>query len=577
VDLHAGGWDLLAIGDDVTVRQDASLRLVELSDGHLVVGPVTLDDGATVDVRAGVSGHAGLGRGAFLSALSWLEPGSRVPEDERYDGVPARPAGPAPALPLVPAGAHTMGPVAHGLATILLRFARGTWHWYLAFAALALPVIAAFDVDAEHVIAWYLEPPWEAGPVLALAAIVALGVPLATWAGAVELRFLGRVRPGVLGRWSLGYLRVLAKADAVRSAGRLLSGTLFWPGWLRLAGMRVGARCEISTIIDVLPECVEVGEETFFADGVYLGGPRVTRGAVEVGTTRLGRNTFVGNHAVIPAGTHLPDDVLLGVCTVADPSAMRRGTSWFGLPAFELPRREIVSLDRNLTHEPGPLRYATRLAWELARFILPVPPVLVLCAWLQVAGRAWTVGASTPAALLGLPAATLAVPVAFAALVVALKWMLLGRVRPGQHPLWSCWCSRWDFLYVAWGAWLRPFLARLEGTLLLGFVLRAFGVRIGRRVVLGSGFAQVVDPDMLAFEDGATVASMFQAHSFEDRVLKIDRVRVGAGASVGSAAVLFYGARVGARSWVAPHSVVMKHERLVQETRYAGCPTVPRA
>ena len=33
--------------------------------------------------------------------------------------------------------------------------------------------------------------------------------------------------------------------------------------------------------------------------------------------------------------------------------------------------------------------------------------------------------------------------------VLALKWMLLGRVRPGQHALWSWWSSRWDFPWLA--------------------------------------------------------------------------------------------------------------------------------
>ena len=93
--------------------------------------------------------------------------------------------------------------------------------------------------------------------------------------------------------------------------------------------------------------------------------------------------------------------------------------------------------------------------------------------------------------------------------------------------------------------------------------------------MLGAGFAQVVDPDMLRIEDGATMNCMFQAHTFEDRVLKIDRVTIRRGATVGSAAVLFYGADVGERAWISPHSVVMKRERLAPARRHSGCPTRP--
>jgi non-ribosomal peptide synthetase-like protein len=157
--------------------------------------------------------------------------------------------------------------------------------------------------------------------------------------------------------------------------------------------------------------------------------------------------------------------------------------------------------------------------------------------------------------------------------VLALKWLLLGRVRPGQHALWSCWCSRWDFLYVAWGRLARPFLARFDGTLLLAWYLRAMGMRIGRRVVLGPGFAQVVDPDMIQIDDDATVHALFQAHTFEDRVLKIDRVHIRRRATVGCGAVLFYGAVVGEGASVAAQSVIMKHERLQPHQRYEGCPS----
>jgi serine acetyltransferase len=80
---------------------------------------------------------------------------------------------------------------------------------------------------------------------------------------------------------------------------------------------------------------------------------------------------------------------------------------------------------------------------------------------------------------------------------------------------------------------------------------------------------------MLEFADGATVNCFFQAHTFEDRVLKIDRVTIRREATVGYAAVLLYGADIGARSYVAPDSVVMKRERLLENLSYAGCPTQP--
>jgi non-ribosomal peptide synthetase-like protein len=157
--------------------------------------------------------------------------------------------------------------------------------------------------------------------------------------------------------------------------------------------------------------------------------------------------------------------------------------------------------------------------------------------------------------------------------VLALKWLLLGRAKPGEHALWSCWCSRWDFLYMAWGRVAKPFLSRLDGTLILAWYLRGMGMRIGKRVVLGPGSAHVVDPDMITIEDDATVHALFQAHTFEDRILKIDYVRIGKRATVGCGAVLFYGVDVGDDVSVAPQSVIMKRERLAPGHSYEGCPS----
>jgi non-ribosomal peptide synthetase-like protein len=266
---------------------------------------------------------------------------------------------------------------------------------------------------------------------------------------------------------------------------------------------------------------------------------------------------------------------LIGVCTVADDNLIRPGTAWFGTPPFELPRRDATEFDRRLTHEPSLIRYLDRVFWELLRDGLLVVPILVLPLWFQLVAAAEARFASAVFFLVALPIASLAAVAFFCLLVLALKWGLLGRVRPGIHAFWSCWCSRWDFLYVAWAFYASGPLSVLEGTLLLSWYLRAMGSRIGRRVVLGGGFAQVVDPDMLEFEDGATVSCHFQAHTFEDRVLKIDHVRIRSRATVGSGAVLLYGSEIGASARVAPHSVVMKRESLLPGQSYSGCPTRP--
>lgn len=571
VDLQRGGWDLLSIGDGATLAQDSGARLVEREDGHVVIGPIHIGADATLDVRAGMSPGSAVGRGGFLAPLSWLPAGQSVGDHERWTGVPATRTGEAPPAPDVTRG-REIGPVGYTLLAIGGRTAATLASWIPIVLGMIAAAALVPDLDSR-VLAWLEHPAVSArGVVIVIAgAFVVVAARLVTQG--VVMRLTRPISPGVVSQWSAESIRIWTRTGIVDAASRWLSGGLFWPWWLRLAGMRIGRNCEVSTIIDVLPETVSIGDESFFADGIYFCAPWRHRGTVTIADTSLGRSTFLGNHAVVPAGHAWPADLFIGVATVADADVARTDSTWFGVPPMELPRREVVTADRSLTHDPDALRYATRFFWESLRLGLPVVPLLIAYLWyagLFLGSR--RVGGAFSHFVLA-PAVTLAAAGVLVGATVVLKWLLLGRVRSGQHPLWSCWCSRWDFFYVAWNQWARGVLAQLEGTLLINAVLRLMGMRIGRRVVLGPGFAQVVDPDMLHFEDDSTVSCDLQAHTFEDRILKIDKVRVGRSASVGSHTVVFYGADIGDRAFVAPQGIVMKRDALEPDRIYAGSPT----
>ncbi len=573
VALTRGGWDLLDLGDDVTLAQDSAVRIAELDDGHLVYSPVTLGAGVTVGVHAGVGGHCVLEVGAMLADNASLNDGARVPAGERWDGLPAHPAGRAPDPPSVDR-TRDLSPIAYAARLFGTRLAL-SFVFALPLGICTWTALRVFSLDTSAVLAWLFSGAISVRLVLVAAPLFACAVPARLVLSALACRALGRVPDGSASRWTGAYVRVWLKPGLVDNASKWLYGTLFWPYWLRLAGMRVGRDCEISSLIDTIPESVTIGRKNFFADGIYLGFPRLHRGVVTVTHTTFGNTTFFGNGVIVPGGQRLPDDLLLGICTVAEQSSMRPGSAWFGHPAFELPHREVVEYDAQFTFDPTPWRYVVRIFWELARFTVPALPVIVVLAWYALV-TAWS-GISLPLFLLvALPAATFICGAAFTAAVVITKWSLLGKVQPAMHPLWSSWASRWDLMCLAWHICAGPLVSQLDGTLLLNALLRVTGVNVGRRVVLGTGFAEdLPDPDMLTFEDGCTVDCLFQAHTFEDRVLKMDRITIRRGATVGSSAVLLYGADIGAGARVAPHSVVLKHEHLQARLSYAGFPTRP--
>ena len=99
-----------------------------------------------------------------------------------------------------------------------------------------------------------------------------------------------------------------------------------------------------------------------------------------------------------------------------------------------------------------------------------------------------------------------------------------------------------------------------------GDVLIAEGTLATKLFVLVSGQAAVY----------RSVVNLFQAHSFEDRVLKKAPVYIRRAATVRSGVVMLYGADVGENAIVEPQSVIMKNETLNGERRYIGAPTQSR-
>ncbi|MDF1799935.1 MAG: amino acid adenylation domain-containing protein [Planctomycetota bacterium] len=597
VDLANGGWDLLDLGDGVVLEQDAVLRLVQLDAGELVVGAVRLGKDASVAVRAGLGPDGELGAGARLGALACLEAGAAVPAGETWCGTPAaRVDGDTAAKygeARVDVG-RSDGVGVEGLGATGARARRARLGTDLGIllggvvlgALRLLPLLGllawAFDGSSTEVASAVSDAVGSIETYLLLGVVLCCALVLDLLLVALVVRALGaRVeRAGdrfpIHGAATGPFVALWLATGLLDGAGTWLSGSLFWPPWLRLAGMRVGRGAEVSTILDVLPRDITIGPESFLADGIYLGGARLERGHVQRAKTRLGRDTFVGNHAVIVAGADLPSELLIGVCTVA--ASFPRSGAWFGQPPIELPRPSEPEFDRSLTHEPSLVRRLNRLTWEAARLGLPM--VAAGLAWLSLSLAYRESG--TPMFGVGVEAdlasalAAIAVTGATGVVgVLALKWLLLGRVRPGKHALWSCWCSRWDFHYVVWGLFGRPGLAFLDGSLLQSFVLRLFGMRIAPGVLLGGGFAQVVDPDMLSFEAGATVAGVFQAHTFEDRVLKIGHLSIGPGATLGAGALAFYGVRLEAGSRARPQAVALKGELLAAGRDHGGVPLSP--
>lgn len=89
---------------------------------------------------------------------------------------------------------------------------------------------------------------------------------------------------------------------------------------------------------------------------------------------KIGHRAFVGNSALLPPGTVLGDDSLIGCLSIPPEgnNVVPLGSSWVGSPAMLLPHRSInTSFTVETTYKPTPRLIALRLFIELWRVILP--------------------------------------------------------------------------------------------------------------------------------------------------------------------------------------------------------------
>jgi non-ribosomal peptide synthetase-like protein len=266
----------------------------------------------------------------------------------------------------------------------------------------------------------------------------------------------------------------------------------------------------------------------------------------------------------------VPNRGLVGVLS-ATPRKAKKGSSWLGLPPIPL-RRAVEQGDTSRTFDPPrPLKIARGLI-ELCR-VVPVMCSAALAA--LVIGLLMTVAAAAGFVV----AAVLAGPLLLAAgcvaagMTTALKWLLVGRFRPVEHPLWSSFVWRNEladtFVEVLAVPWL---VGHACGTPLLPAWLRTMGARIGRGVWLETYW--LPESDLVQLGDGATVnrGCVVQTHLFHDRIMSMDGVRIDEGATLGPNGIILPGASIGAGTTVGPGSLVTRGDTVPPASRWLGNP-----
>jgi non-ribosomal peptide synthetase-like protein len=565
VDLHTlpPVTGMLTIGEGAAIEPEVDLA------GYWIDGDVVRIGRMRVGAHSTIGARSTLLPGARIGKFAEIAPGSavfgRVPAGQRWAGSPAERVGPSSlkhdhAEP----PRRTRWMWAYAGASVLLSLLP-----ILAFGAggilIAVGMQGASDLagGALRAAAWLVPATLLTGVVFAGSVVVLVRL-LAI--GLREGRHPVRSRIG----WQAWTTERLL--DASRTLLFPLYSSLFTPIWLRMLGVKVGRGVEASTVL-LIPSMTTIDDYAFLADDTMVASYELQDGWMIIGPARIGKRAFLGNSGMAAPGHRVARDALVAVLSVA-PAKSKPGSSWLGSPPVRLRRATVVG-DETRTYRPTPGLRVARAFWELCRIL----PVFITCAiglgvFFALAGLLSWVGPIVTVLLSGV---VMLLAGAVAAAISSLaKWVFVGRIRVGEHPLWSSFVWRTEvsdtFVEMVAAPW---FAQSAAGTPALAVWLRTLGASIGRGVWCDSYW--LPEADLVRLGDGSTVnrGCVVQTHLFHDRIMSMDVVTLDAGATLGPHSVILPAARIGAHATVGPASLVMRGEEVPVGSRWSGNPIGP--
>ncbi len=139
------------------------------------------------------------------------------------------------------------------------------------------------------------------------------------------------------------------------------------------------------------------------------------------------------------------------------------------------------------------------------------------------------------AAILGAFASLIVFYPVMLAIPIAVKWLVIGRYKPGAYPLWGLYYFRWWLVTTIEAAVPVGYLA---GTPLLNIYLRLMGAKIGRNVHLDSDSFAIYDLLAIGEDSSINVDSNLLGYTVEGGQLKLGRITIGERCFVGARAAV---------------------------------------
>ena len=574
--------DLISIGENVSIGNRVILAASRVEGDELIIGPIEIGNSVSIGGSSVVENDTTVGDDSEIGDLTVISSGTHVGKLERWVGSPGR------CVEKLDPAKLPEPPQATRLRKFFINLA------YLAGVILIppmslIPIIPAFYlVDTlDAYISTYVEInylyyiPLLAWPAAMLSILLTMGL-------AVVLRWVvlpQRVTSGTFSVHSWFYVRKWALGladDVVNEVLGSIYATIYMRAWYRLLGMKIGKGSEISTSFSGRYDLVEIGDNCFVADLCNLGEEEISHGWMTMGKVKVGNQVFIGNGAIIPMNTTVPDNALVGVQSRSPAGVeMKMGETWFGSPAIRLPVRQKFKADgEHWTFQPTLWMRIRRAIVEALNASFPT--------MLMISFGSWCIGFLSPYVddldehvwpiLFFFVAMSTVISFLMMLGSVAQKWLFMGVYKPTINPMWSWWALRTEAVAVTYGTMASEILfEHLRGTPMLPWLLRLFGVKIGKGVFMDA--TDITEFDCVEIGDFSAVnaGACLQTHLYEDRMMKVGRIRINEGVTVGAGSTVLYDTRVGDNVVLGPVTLVMKGEELPANSSWIGSPAQPAA
>ena len=306
---------------------------------------------------------------------------------------------------------------------------------------------------------------------------------------AVKWLVIGKFRAGVYPLWGFYYFRFwFVKKCIDITPVSLLTGTPFLALYYRLMGMKTGKNVYLGSDRVRVFDLVSVGSNSSISKEAHLMGYTVEDGMLKLGKISVGSNCFVGARSLLHPGSAMEDDsALLELSMLKVNCTIPEGETWRGSPAKPYKSSYDLLIEAKKKSQPS-VKLFKRIGLILVHtvallFVILLPWILLipysLVIYFSNIQESFLMTLFTIIPLSALYILT------FCLFSAALKWLVLGKLKPGDIPINSIlYIRKWfvDSLI----AMSLLMVKSLYATLYLPPWLRLIGARIGKRAEIST-------------------------------------------------------------------------------------------